>query len=469
MRTPPASIESRLIGLLALLVALCVNPATTAYLLTADNRLDSRAVFYGSWILTMLLALLGSQTLVRGRHLARAWSRALLVAFSAILTVYLTIGADRLAGRLLLPPAQSLIFPPNAAVRYQTPEFDITACTNHLGFRDYAYPVEKKGKFRILVIGDSFTFGWGVALADTWVKQLEQKLQAEDAAVEVLNLGRSGASPETYADIATRSIPLLQPDLVLVAVLQGNDLYQSIAAPAPPPTGAPGLPRPHLLRIALANAYPNFLRLLQQTVLQSEVRPVWQQQAKAIEQSLSPGQRQRLQQMDPEVREYFRAGHLNPDLVLDHLRDPDLYLKLEQVHHPQLQKGIRRMSFYLDRTREVASRHGAATWLLAVPHKYYLCGETMREHSLLGLRLDTSLVRRNAPDSILAAQAARLHLPLLQPQSLKKHCRDKKLYYKYDGHFTPAGNRLFAQAVFAAIQQPLQQLRSKKIDKHVEP
>jgi lysophospholipase L1-like esterase len=466
MRTPPANIESRLAGLLALLLALCVNPATTAYLLTADNRLDSRSLFYGTWVLTMLLALLSTRTLFRGDRLPRAWSRALLVAFSAALTLYLTIFADRLVGRLLLPPAQSLIFPPNSAVRYQTPEFDITARINHLGFRDREYPVEKGKRFRILVIGDSFTFGWGVALADTWVKQLERKLQAADPAVEVLNLGRSGASPETYADIAARAVPVLQPDLVLVAVLQGNDLYQSIAEPGPSP-GAPGLSRQRLLRVALANAYPNFLRLLQQAALQSEVKPIWQQQAQAIAQSLSPDQRQRLQQLDPSVQQYFRTGNLNPDLVLDNIRNPDLYLNLEQVHHPELQKGIRRMSFYLARTRELASNHGAATWLVAVPNKFYLCEKTMQEHRKLGLRLDTTLLHRNAPDSILAAEATRLHLPLVQPESLKKHCRDKKLYYTYDGHFTPVGNQLFAEAVFAAIQQPLQALRSrKKTEKH---
>jgi hypothetical protein len=120
------------------------------------------------------------------------------------------------------------------------------------------------------------------------------------------------------------------------------------------------------------------------------------------------------------------------------------------------------MSFYLERTRELASRHGAAIWLVAVPNKYYLCQETMREHHKLGLRLDTALVHHNAPDSILAAEAARLHLPLVQPESLRKHCRDKKLYYTYDGHFTPVGNQLFAEAVFAAIQQPLRALRHRE-------
>jgi lysophospholipase L1-like esterase len=461
MRIPPKHIESRLVGLLALVVAGCVNPATTACLLTADNRLDSRPLFYGTWMLTMLLALLGSRTLFRGERLPRGLSRILVVAFSAALTFYGTLLLDRLAGRLLLAPAQHLIFPANSAVRYQTPEFDVTARVNHLGFRDQEYPAGKGNKFRIVVIGDSFTFGWGVALPDTWVKQLEQMLQAADPAVEVLNLGRSGGSPETYADIAARALPVLQPDLVLVAVLQGNDLYQSIAEPGPPSL-APGFPRQHLWRIALANAYPNFLRLLRQAALVSAVKPVWQQQARVIEQGLAPEQRQRLQRLDPVVRQYFRAGSLNPDLLLDNIRDPDLYLKLEAVQHAEVKKGIRRMSFHLARLRDLASRHGAATWLVSVPNKYYLCAQTMREHRRLGLHLDTTLINHNAPDSILAAEAARLRLPLFRAAGLQQHCRDKKLYYTYDGHFTPAGNLLFAAGVYAEIKEPLRQLRRQQ-------
>jgi hypothetical protein len=86
----------------------------------------------------------------------------------------------------------------------------------------------------------------------------------------------------------------------------------------------------------------------------------------------------------------------------------------------------------------------------------------MREHRLLGLGLDTTLVRRNAPDSILAAEAARLQLPLFQTASLRRHCGTEKLYYTYDSHFTPAGNHLFAEGVYTEINTALRQLRRQK-------
>ena len=84
----------------------------------------------------------------------------------------------------------------------------------------------------MLAIGDSFTFGWGVSLEESWPKVLEATLRQAGVAVEVANLGFPGGSPVDYANIATRAVPALQPDLVLVAVLQGDDLGQLRAAGA---------------------------------------------------------------------------------------------------------------------------------------------------------------------------------------------------------------------------------------------
>jgi len=49
--------------------------------------------------------------------------------------------------------------------------------TNSNGFRDYEHPIKKDNNtFRIFVLGDSITFGWGVTLNDTFTKLLERKL-----------------------------------------------------------------------------------------------------------------------------------------------------------------------------------------------------------------------------------------------------------------------------------------------------
>ena len=65
---------------------------------------------------------------------------------------------------------------------------------NSQGLRDYEYPLAKPpGVYRILLLGDSTTFGWGVSLSDTTAKILERELNAEHVPgyerFEVLNGG----------------------------------------------------------------------------------------------------------------------------------------------------------------------------------------------------------------------------------------------------------------------------------------
>ena len=62
------------------------------------------------------------------------------------------------------------------------------------------------------------TFGWGNNLGDTWEKVLARKLAENGKPTEVYNLGRPGAGPQDYLDIAKTYIPLLKPRLIIVAL-----------------------------------------------------------------------------------------------------------------------------------------------------------------------------------------------------------------------------------------------------------
>lgn len=65
---------------------------------------------------------------------------------------------------------------------------------NSQGLRDYEYSLAKPaGVYRIMLLGDSTTFGWGVSMKDTAAKILERNLNAQHIPgydhVEVLNAG----------------------------------------------------------------------------------------------------------------------------------------------------------------------------------------------------------------------------------------------------------------------------------------
>ncbi|CAA7612116.1 GDSL-type esterase/lipase family protein [Magnetospirillum sp. UT-4] len=62
---------------------------------------------------------------------------------------------------------------------------------NAMGFRDRDYPVATKpeGVYRILVLGNSITFGWGVPAAEVYTEVVEDTLNAEGRRVEIINAG----------------------------------------------------------------------------------------------------------------------------------------------------------------------------------------------------------------------------------------------------------------------------------------
>ena len=108
-------------------------------------------------------------------------SRPLLALGAFVLAAGLSLLADRLAGAVLPDPAlaRGLIFPPRAALTYELFEFSFTARINAFGFRDVEVAERAPpGRLRVLALGDSFTFGWGVELEDTWVKRVEAALRA---------------------------------------------------------------------------------------------------------------------------------------------------------------------------------------------------------------------------------------------------------------------------------------------------
>ena len=95
--------------------------------------------------------------------------------------------------------------------------------TNAAGWRDRDHaPGRASGVFRVLVLGDSVTYGAIVGLEDLYTRVLERQLQARGYAVEVVSiaLGRWGTDHELEA-LRLEGLSYA-PDLVVVA-FTGND------------------------------------------------------------------------------------------------------------------------------------------------------------------------------------------------------------------------------------------------------
>ena len=104
---------------------------------------------------------------------------------------------------------------PGADLRLREPR-DVRYRINADGFRDRIRSRPKPdGVFRILALGDSVTFGYGVEEDETYPMQLEASFAPPDR-VEVLNFGVGGYNAYTESMLFADLGPAYQPDLVLV-------------------------------------------------------------------------------------------------------------------------------------------------------------------------------------------------------------------------------------------------------------
>ena len=104
---------------------------------------------------------------------------------------------------------------------------DMPARANNQGNRDDEVAIPKPpGVFRILLIGDSFTVGANVQEADAYGQVLERLLNVPGGpTVEVVNTGVGGWNPFQYAQFLEHYGAQYEPDLVLVGLFVGNDIY----------------------------------------------------------------------------------------------------------------------------------------------------------------------------------------------------------------------------------------------------
>jgi lysophospholipase L1-like esterase len=82
---------------------------------------------------------------------------------------------------------------PNVVHRAVDDDFDVSFRANSLGFNDVEHALEKQpGRFRLLLLGDSFVEGHQVAPEKNVARRLEQLAARDGRALEVIGMGISG-------------------------------------------------------------------------------------------------------------------------------------------------------------------------------------------------------------------------------------------------------------------------------------
>lgn len=100
---------------------------------------------------------------------------------------------------------------------------------NSRGWRDGEFSLKKReGVRRIMVVGDSVVFGYGVKLEDMFPKVVERGLNSRGPGrYEVISLGGAGGNTYTQSRIIKENVAIYDPDLVILA-FNLNDILPKI-------------------------------------------------------------------------------------------------------------------------------------------------------------------------------------------------------------------------------------------------
>ena len=129
-------------------------------------------------------------------------------------------------------PKLKFRFQSNASGTLVSSEFNVEFVTNSHGFRDREYEMSRTpGTCRVLVVGDSFSVGFGVGQEKVYSEILERSLNSESAETngrrwEVINASVPAYAPRMYVEAVRRYAPEFNVDMVITGFFIGNDFME---------------------------------------------------------------------------------------------------------------------------------------------------------------------------------------------------------------------------------------------------
>lgn len=121
--------------------------------------------------------------------------------------------------------------------------YEFSVALNEVGFRTGPFAPKADDEIRVVVIGDSTTFGMGVEEPDSYPKLLEDDLNRHPPpgkTYRVINLGLGGYGPLEYYLVAKTYVPTLEPDVVITTLSTSTDYWDVLLSTVR--LGARGLP-----------------------------------------------------------------------------------------------------------------------------------------------------------------------------------------------------------------------------------
>lgn len=330
--------------------------------------------------------------------------------------------ADQLDGLFVSDPTTGNRNAPGAHIPFRYDEFDTSFDINAQGLReDRLVGPPLPGTTRLLCLGDSFTFGWGVPVTQTYPYLLRDSRAADNSPIDSVNGGVNGYGPDNEAAwLRVYGWPL-QPKIVLVGFFVGNDVRDTML----------GLNKTtvdeHLGLVSAGSSAPRTpLAALKSWLAHHS-------QAYVLLRRLA--------------HDWFAPSQ-------PAVQQPGLYDTAPFYYKavpPDIASGWDKATGFLDAMRADAQAHGAMLVVVAIPAREQVEDSYWQEmKNRFGLREDA--LARDLPQQKLAAWAARTGAPLIDLlPDFRAAPAATPLYFRDDPHWNTAGHALAARLLRADL------------------
>jgi len=295
----------------------------------------------------------------------------------------------------------------NYVDKYSNAEYSVTIRTNSLGMRDdREINFEKqKGSYRILCVGDSFTFGQGVESKEAYPKLLESELRLKfpDKNIEVLNAGWIASNPKAQEKFIKNYGIKFKPDMIILGFFTGNDIVETISEGMP-------LARKSIFEASYITALSlrtGFIGLL----------------------------RGLFDKHFPNLYEFLSLKIIKLSYVLGYHRNTFDFM-LKQAYPEKIENGWYEVFQYLKNINELCKINNIGFILMAIPFP----------DQVLDVNLDKKLVR-NKPQMLLKDFCKNENINYIDVMPVLILHNKEKIYYIKDGHWTKLGHNIATQEI----------------------
>tara|TARA_Y100000310_G_scaffold313699_1_gene362364 strand:- start:718 stop:1791 length:1074 start_codon:yes stop_codon:yes gene_type:complete len=309
-------------------------------------------------------------------------------------------------------------------------EFRTTVEINSRGLRDKEYELEKPDNtIRIAVLGDSFTFGYGVEQNETFSKILETKLNSlSEINYEVINFGVSAYGTEQEYILMQNTVLEYSPDIILLGFvnndLNGNlrhnlfDIKNGILVRNPTLEVTPSLKLRNYL-----SWHSHLYSLLYFSVIDN----------------------QKLRSFLIKVH-ILNAPFENPKEDINSL----VHLNLDNKNFDY---AINKTLLLFNNMEMIAKQHNTAFIILIIPYKEQVDDKRL-EMYIKNKNLAKDNINMTKVNEIITHSLQDTGVLIIDPlEQFRKNNVDNTFYYNIDGHWNPIGHEFVAEILFQRLTE----------------